>query len=111
MTFYDQAIGCKLGNRYSYPDATPREWNGAMWSRTHRMRCPVCQNEFYGWQPEDRPFEPYRNPAGLRGTDGGRQTCGHPVCEKTERRNPGRTADYPVLLGKAENGGDPFIRL
>nr|WP_320131985.1 hypothetical protein [uncultured Holophaga sp.] len=99
-TLYDQSIGDRLGSRYLHPDLTPREFCGRWWSRTHPLCCPHCQNVFYAWQPEDQPFEPYRNPSGMRGTDGGRQTCGHPLCEKAERKEV--ALNTPAYLATVE---------
>lgn len=51
------------------------------WARNHPLECPQCRRVFYGYQPQNYPFEPYRNPCNGGGI---RQTCGHPLCTKGE---------------------------
>lgn len=87
MITFDPIVAGQRVLRLAEPDNTPVEGKkGDFWARNHPVCCPQCGNVFYGFQPIDRPFEPGQNPSGLHGTDGSRQTCGHPVCADLEAK-------------------------
>ena len=88
-----------LKERYSRPDPElkqePLDPKRRWWSRTLAIRCPWCDDVFYGYQAEgeerqpfqvetERPLIPIVGYKDLRQPDGLRQTCGHDLCLKAE---------------------------
>jgi len=73
-----QAWNDELGSRFLKPDEEVHRESGHDWTRTHAMRCPVCEIVFYGYELLGKPIQPYLNPD--------RITCGHPLCYASEER-------------------------
>ncbi len=102
---YDETIAYEQKDRLARPNHTPvLGLDGkTTFTRTRPIRCPWCQDIFFAYNPEDRPFPPYENPeppviGGV--SKGQRETCGHPKCWDLEQRHQmTRGGDYQLAAG------------
>ena len=76
---------------FRYPSEEIVIIHGREWRRDHVMMCPVCEREFYSYQPVQKSFKPYTDSP----ISECRQTCGHPQCWEVEtNRHAKLNPDY-----------------
>jgi hypothetical protein len=57
---------------------------GREWSRNHPKVCPWCGSVFYAYKPLDTDWQPFQVDPEPKNVMGVRETCGHPICWKSE---------------------------